>query len=171
MSPNAGSGRHADQVRTLRIATASDRDFLEQMLAVAADWRELTPRPVSEVLAAPEFAHYIDGWPAPGDFGLVAEEDAPVGAAWWRHFSAADPGYGFVDEDTPEISVGLLPEARGVGTGTFLLEALISAAQRHAIPRLSLSVEVDNPAHQLYRRLGFNDVDTVGGSVTMVLAL
>lgn len=43
---------------------------------------------------------------------------------------------------------------------------MISAAQRHTILRLSLSVEVDNPARRLYRRLGFNDVDTVDGSVT-----
>jgi len=159
------------EVPILRPAAASDRAFLEQILALAADWRELTPRPVSEVLAVPELAHYIDDWPAGGDFGVVAEADGPVGAASWRHFSARDPGYGFVDEATPEISVGVLPQARGTGTGTLILEALIRAARDRALPRLSLSVEVENPARRLYKRVGFDEVVTVGGSVTMVLRL
>ena len=159
------------EVPILRPAAASDRGFLEQILAVAADWRELTPRPVSEVLAVPELAHYIDGWPAAGDLGVVAEADGPVGAAWWRHFSARDPGYAFVDEATPEISIGVLPQARSTGTGTLILEALIRAARDRALPRLSLSVEVENPAQRLYKRLGSDEVATVGGSVTMVLRL
>jgi GNAT superfamily N-acetyltransferase len=159
------------EVPTLRPAEASDLGFLEQILAVAAGGREMTPRPVSEVLAVPELAHYIDGWPAAGDFGVVAETDGPIGAAWWRHFSARDPGYGFVDEATPEISIGVLPRARGAGTGTSILEALIRAARDRTLRRLSLSVEGENLARRLYKRLGFDEVATVGGSVTMVLGL
>ena len=45
---------------------------LEQILAIAADWRDVTPRRVGEVRAVPELAHSIDGSPAPTDFGLVA---------------------------------------------------------------------------------------------------
>jgi GNAT superfamily N-acetyltransferase len=158
-------------VATLRSAAADDAGFLEQMLAVAADWREATPRPVDEVLAIPQLARYIEGWPRPDDFGIVAEEHAPVGAAWWRHFPSESPGYGFVDEETPEISIGVLPEARNAGTGTLLLTNLISAARNRGIPRLSLSVEIENPARRLYQRLGFHDATTVGESVTMLLAL
>jgi GNAT superfamily N-acetyltransferase len=156
---------------TVRQAEADDLELLQQMLAVAADWRALTPRPVQEVLAIPELARYVDGWPAPGDFGVVAERSAPVGAAWWRYFPARSPGYGFIDENTPEISIGVVAEARGGGTGTVLLEALINAAREQGLPALSLSVELENDARRLYQRLGFRELDTVGGSVTMVLPL
>lgn len=141
------------------------------MLAVAADWQELTPRPVCDVLAVAEFAHYIAGWPLPGDFGVVAEEDVPVAAAWWRYFSTSDPGYGFVDEETPEISIGVQAHARASGVGTLLLDALISAARDGSIQHLSLSVDGANPARRLYQRVGFRELAILGGSVTMVLTL
>ena len=49
--------------------------------------------------------------------------------------------------------------------------ALIECARERAVPALSLSVEPDNPAARLYRRLGFVEVGGVGGAVTMVLTL
>jgi GNAT superfamily N-acetyltransferase len=158
-------------VITVREAEADDLEFLEQMLAVAADWRALTPRPVREVLAIPELARYIDGWPRPGDFGVVAEQDVPVGAAWWRHFSGRRSGYGFVDDNIPEISIGVVAQARGAGTGTLLLEALINAARERSLRALSLSVDLDNDARRLYQRFGFREVDGVAGSATLVLPL
>jgi GNAT superfamily N-acetyltransferase len=62
---------------------------------------------------------------------VVAVEGEPVGAAWWRLFTAEDPGYGFVDEATPQVSIGVLPEARGRGVGERLLRALIAEALEH----------------------------------------
>jgi L-amino acid N-acyltransferase YncA len=103
---------------------------------------------------------------------LIAEEGTiPVGAAWWRTFTRRDPGYGFVDEFTPELSIGVLYRARRRGVGAGLLRALIDAAQRCALPALSLSVAPDNPAASLYRRLGFEELSTAGGSITMALRL
>jgi ribosomal protein S18 acetylase RimI-like enzyme len=157
---------------TIRRATADDAEFLAEMLAVAADWRPgTTPRTVSEVMAAPELARYIRGWPREGDVGVVAEVDRPTGAAWWRFLPSDDPGYGFVDAATPEISIGVVEQARGQGQGRLLLEALIEEGLELGLHGLSLSVESDNPAKRLYQRHGFQAVGGVGGSVTMVLAL
>lgn len=140
------------------------------MLAVAADWRPgARLRSIPELMAVPALAHYVADWPRKGDAGFVAEEGEPLGAAWWRLFTVDDGGYGFIDEATPELSIGVVPEARGRGVGTLLLRALIDAAQRSALPALSLSVERDNPAALLYERLGFQTVLPVGGSLTMVL--
>ena len=139
---------------------------------MAADWRpDAAVRSVAEIMAEPALAHYVAGWPVEGDVGFVAEGERPVGAAWWRFFSQSDPGYGFVDDRTPEVSIGLVADARRRGIGTALLEALIEEAIGRALPALSLSVEPDNPAMALYQRLGFVAVGRVGGSVTMMLKL
>lgn len=159
-------------VPTIRHATTEDDEFLKEMLAVAADWRpDARVRSVAEIMAEPALAHYVAGWPAEGYAGFVAEDGRPVGAAWWRFFPQNDPGYGFVDDRTPEVSIGLVADARRQGIGTALLEALIEEAQSRALPALSLSVEPDNPAMALYQRLGFVTVGHVAGSVTMVLKL
>ncbi len=100
--------------------------------------------------------------------GVVAEDGPPVGAAWLRLLPEQDPGYGFIDAQTPELSVGVVPRHRGRGVGSLLLEALIEAAGKR-YPALSLSVEPDNPARRLYERHGFQVVGTVDGSLTLLL--
>ena len=163
---------NTSSVPTIRHATPADDSFLKEMLTVAADWRPgAVVRSVAEIMAEPARAHYVAGWPAEGDVGFVAEDERPVGAAWWRFFSQHDPGYGFVDVRTPEVSIGLVADAQRQGIGTALLEVLVEEALGRALPALSLSVEPDTPAVALYQRLGFVAVGRFGGSVTMVLIL
>lgn len=132
---------------SIRRALIEDAVFLQRMLALAADWQPGTAvRSPSEIMDEPALAHYIAGWPAEGDVGFIAEEGTPMGAVWWRFFSTVDPGYGFVAESVPELSIAVIEEARGEGVGTMLLEALIDEARRRALPALSLSVEQGNPA-------------------------
>lgn len=155
---------------TIRLAKADDANFLEQMLAIAADWRSSAPRPVEQVLAEPLLAHYVAGWPKHGDMGVIAEEARPVGAAWWRYFTEQDPGFGFLDASIPEISTAVIAQARGRGVGRRLLTRLVAEAEVRALPGLSLSVEADNPARRLYEELGFQVVED-GGALTMRLML
>ena len=131
---------------TLRPATADDAPFLATMLAVAADWRPGTEvRPVDQVMATAALAHYVAGWPAPGDHGLVAEGTDRVGArrlvgaAWYRLFPPADPGYGYVDDETPEVSIGVVEAWRGQGVGERLLRRLADDAWRNGLPALTLA--------------------------------
>ena len=147
------------------------------MLTAAGWWRPgSTPPPAIDVLAEPDLAHYVVGWPAQGDFGVIAEDDGdvgspatPVGATWCRYFDPTDPGYGFVAPDVPELSIGVVAHRRGEGIGRRLLEELAAEARRRGIARISLSVEPDNPAMALYERVGFVVVGGSGGAVTMVL--
>lgn len=165
--------RHRPHWR-IRPATADDRPALAEGLALAADWRPgARARSVDEVLAEPSLAHYVTRWGGEDDAGVVAvdADDRPLGAAWWTFLPADDPGYGFVDDATPEVAMGVVADARGRGIGTALLDALVAEARHRALPALSLSVEQDNPAVALYRRLGFVPVETVDGSITMVLRL
>lgn len=143
------------------------------MLVAAAFWRPDGPSGgVADVLSRPQLAHYVVGWPRAGDLGVVAlDGQRPVGAAWVRLFPEADPGYGFVDATTPELSMGVEQSWRGRGIGTRLLDALIAAAREEGLASLSLSVEADNYARRLYERAGFEQVDEAHGAVTMVLRL
>src|SRR5512145_3133456 len=129
--------------------------------------------PARSILDQPELAHYARGWGRPGDLGLLAEatDGRPVGAAWLRLFDAQEPGYGFVNDRTPELSIALLPVARGQGTGSCLMTALLEQARAAGHRAISLSVSPDNPALHLYRRLGFVTVGQAGGSLTMLKEL
>ena len=91
----------------------------------------------------------------------------PVGAAWYRLYSAAEPGYGFVSESVPEVSIAVSEGARKSGVGSALLAALSEDARRQGHPSLSLSVLRENPAVRLYERFGFRLVEVTGEHQTM----
>jgi GNAT superfamily N-acetyltransferase len=172
-SPGGSSG--ADPERpSFSITPAGDRDlaFVREMLHEAASWRPVpgsTRRGLDETLASPELARYLDAWGRPGDRALLARHgDRSLGAVWYRLFTRDDPGYGFVDEATPELSIGVLPTERGRGIGAALLATALVQAALDGHARLSLSVETDNPALRLYERAGFVRHTLAEGSWTMV---
>jgi GNAT superfamily N-acetyltransferase len=157
----------------MRTAQRDEIQLLRALLFEAAFWRPNVARPpLEQALVDPKLARYVEDFGRHGDFGVVADEGAePLGAAWWRYFQAHAPGYGFVDEATPEVSAAVLPAHRGRGIGTALLEALAREARDQQINRLSLSVERDNPAAALYARLGFRPLSGEGNALTMVIEL
>ena len=82
-------------------------------------------------------------------------KDGPVGAAWYRMFTEASHGYGFVAEDVPELSIAVIASRRHEGIGRRLLVDLIDASLTQGYPAMSLSVREDNPARGLYESAGF----------------
>ncbi len=138
------------------------------MLGEAAVWRPDKPTPTGdEVLADPRYAMYLTGWPRPGDYGLVAEQDGRLGAAWYRTYTEVSHGYGFVAEDVPELSIAVIASRRHEGIGRRLLVDLVEASETQGYRALSLSVNDGNPARRLYESVGFVDVEK-RGSWTMV---
>jgi GNAT superfamily N-acetyltransferase len=134
------------------------------MLVHAYYWRARVPGSL--------VSRYVRGWGRPGDTAVIALESGfPVGAAWFRIFPPAEPGYGFVDESTPELAIAVVPSKRGHGIGDELLQALIAKAKDAGYERLSLSVEPGNPARKLYERHGFRVVDEGDDAWTMVASL
>jgi ribosomal protein S18 acetylase RimI-like enzyme len=162
-----------DELIKLRAAGPGDEPFLRKMMYEAAAWNPDWPHEeVIEALSNPVFARYVDGWRRPGDAGVVAERDGEaIGAAWYRLFTADTPGYGFVDERTPELGIAVVPLYRRHGVGTALLDALIERAREDGYPALSLSVEPSNRSRLMYERAGFVRVGEQGGSWTMRLDL
>jgi GNAT superfamily N-acetyltransferase len=150
-------------VRTLG---PGDAHLVESAFVLTADWNPAAIRGEAFWRADPTFAQYTSGWGRPGDGGFIAEEDGRVvGAVWWRLFRSDDAGYGFVDEQTPELGIAVWPGERGRGIGRSLLRA---ATAEH--PRLSLSVEDGNPARALYESEGFVAVGRSGDGTIMLRA-
>ncbi|NES31246.1 GNAT family N-acetyltransferase [Micromonospora terminaliae] len=143
------------------------------MLVEAVNWLPERNWSREQILANPELAHYVTGWPRPDDFGLVAVDaaDRPVGAAWCRYLTAADPGYGYVSDDVPELTIGVVETWRGRGVGRALLRAALDAAREHGVPTVSLSVERANFAARLYAAEGFRTVESFEDADTMVAEL
>ena len=120
-----------------------------------------------EVIRRPELARYVEGWGKPGDLALIATLDSmPVGAVWLRLLKGEKKGYGYVDDRTPELGIAVLPDYRGQGVGTRLLEHLFRNATTYAA--ISLSVSKGNPAINLYQKLGFRSVREDDTSVVML---
>ena len=152
---------------TVRASQKSDEPFLWAMLYQALYVPEGEPPLPREIVQQPELSQYVRDWGQTNDFGLIAlGGEKPVGAVWLRQIKA----YGYVDDNTPELSIAVLPEYRGLGLGTTLMQGLL-ATVRPRYAAISLSVSVDNPALRLYQRLGFEIVVMHGNSVTMKLTL
>jgi ribosomal protein S18 acetylase RimI-like enzyme len=152
-----------------RPAGAEDFIFLATMLGEAAVWRPDKATPTAEqVMADTRYSLYLAGWPRQGDYGLVAEQHGPVGAAWYRTYTEATHGYGFVAEDVPELSIAVVASRRHEGIGRRLLIDLVEASVAQGHRALSLSVAENNPARRLYESTGFVLVDKHEHSCTMV---
>jgi ribosomal protein S18 acetylase RimI-like enzyme len=158
----------------LRPATADDAGLLTSLIAAAVNWTGEQRVRDEDVLSDPHLARYVAGWRRPTDLGVVALDDtgAPAGAAWTRVLTADSPGWGWVADDVPELSMAVLASARGTGAGSALLDACLAAAREAGWRAVSLSVEDGNDvARAMYERRGFRRVGRVGGSDTMLLDL
>ena len=132
----------------IRPATQDDAEFLKTMLYESARWNPDWPRePIAEVL------------------------DDPVRRRWYRQFTEAEPGFGFVDEKTPELSVAVQPLHRRKGIGGTLLRAAMVQAREEGFQTLSLSVAVHNRSRMMYQRVGFEKVGEQGDHWTMLVNL
>jgi ribosomal protein S18 acetylase RimI-like enzyme len=150
----------------IRRGSAADVPFMRSMLPHAYGWR------VNALETDIPLSRYVDNWGRPGDVAVIAHETGNrVGAAWLRLFRAAEPGYGFVDEQTPELSIAVVPSRRRHGQGQELLDGLLDAARAAGHRQVSLSVEDGSPAVGFYERNGFEHVGDAEGGVIMLKRL
>ena len=139
---------------------------MRSMLAHAYAWR------VNAFEADIPLTRYVDNWGRPGDVAVIAHDTGNrVGAAWLRRFTASEPGYGFVDEQTPELSIAVVPSHRSRGLGRELMDALLEDAREAGYAQVSLSVEQDSPAVGFYERYGFEVVGEQDGGLVMLKRL
>lgn len=157
----------------IRPARKDDAPFIQKMLYEAARWNPDWPREsMEEFLHEPALRRYHEDWGRDGDGGVIAEIDGePVGAAWYRVFTEDEPGFGFVNEKTPELSIAVAPLHRRKGIGNALLRSCLVQAREEGFQALSLSVAVHNRSRMMYQRSGFEKVDETGESWTMLANL
>jgi ribosomal protein S18 acetylase RimI-like enzyme len=140
-------------VREIKLADYSAlEDFLYHAIFILKG-EALPPR---EIIFEPEIYVYIKDFGKENDCGVVAEADAHiVGAAWTRII----PAYGRVDANTPELAISVLPGYRRRNIGTEMMEKLFELLRERGYKRTSLSVQQNNPAVRLYKRLGYKITD------------
>lgn len=137
----------------LRKRNEADQTFIEDMLVQAIFVADGT-LPDRSIIQDPKLYRYVDAWKAE-DLCIIAEVDGkPVGACWLKWFDKTKPGYGYVRDDVPELSIAVDPEYRGLGLGSMLIRAIFAQLPDRA-SGISLSVDVRNKAMVLYERLGF----------------
>jgi GNAT superfamily N-acetyltransferase len=146
--------------------------FLQEMLYQAIYVHKGEDQFPREIIHLPEIWHYISGFGREHDYCFVAEFDGElVGAIWSRLFSADEKGYGYVDESTPEVSMAVDYAYRNRGIGGQLLKTMLAKMKSLNYKAVSLSVDIENYAYQLYLKNGFEDVHRVDKSMTMIKKL
>jgi len=147
----------------LRPETEADIPFLRRLyvstrweeLAPVVDWTEAQKLAFLESQFALQRHHYLTYFPT-AEFSVLEQNGVPAG----RLYIDRQAGTLHV------VDISLLPEWRGRGTGTALLQAVCAEA-RAAGKKASIAVEKFNPAQRLYRRLSFREVADTGAYWTM----
>lgn len=137
----------------IRPIESSDYVCLPEFLYQSIFIPEGIEPPPRSVINDPQIFVYIkDFGTQVGDLGVVAEQNGQViGTAWTRII----PGYGHINENTPELAISILPEFRGYGIGTKLMKNLFEILKDKGYEQTSLSVQKDNPATKFYLNLGY----------------
>lgn len=158
----------------IRPCEPTDVSFLWDSLYECIYVPEGKAQPSRDILNSPDIAKYVENWGRVGDEGFIAtsgENQQFIGAAWYRLFKASNPGYGYVNDETPELSIAVVPSYRGKGVGQSLLIQLLQKARLSSYRQVSLSVDPSNPAVHLYQKLGFERIAISGTSWVMIREL
>lgn len=130
--------------------------LLEEFLYQAIFVPQGAAVPDRSIIQLPELQLYVkDFGKLPQDQAMVAEKDGEiVGAVWCRIMD----DYGHLDDETPSLAMSLLPDHRGQGIGTSLLKTFLPHLKTKGCQRISLSVQKENYACDMYVKAGFQTV-------------
>lgn len=141
-------------------------DFLYHAIFIP-DWHK-EPVPKS-IIYEPELWRTIENFGKyKDDFCLVAEVDNKViGAVWVR----TSEQYGHIDNNTPCFSISLYPQYRNQGIGSELMRKMLKSLKDKGYKRVSLSVQKENYAVNMYKKLGFETVKECSDEYIMIKIL
>lgn len=146
----------------LRPVADDDRDFLVALYDSVREpelahlgWTDAQRAAFIEHQFAAQDAHYRANYP--GATLDVVEVDGQRAGRLYVHRGRSDIRI---------MDIALAPAFRGRGIGTALLRSLMDEAQQSG-RKLSIHVEMNNPARRLYDRLGFEPTGEHGVYVLM----
>ncbi len=153
---------------TIRKMRKEEYPLLDEFLYQAIFLPEGAEAPSKDIICQPELQVYVSDFGKKDDHCLVAETEGKiVGAVWTRLME----DYGHVDEETPSFAISLLPEYRGLGIGTKLMQRMLMLLKSEGYRRASLSVQKENYAYRMYLKAGFKIVDESEEEYIMVCEL
>ncbi|HEX7151342.1 MAG TPA: GNAT family N-acetyltransferase [Thermoanaerobaculia bacterium] len=142
---------------SFRPETADDAEFLYQLYASTreeelnqTDWTDAMKDAFLRQQFQAQTTHYKTHYTA-ADYRVILEHGKPVGRLYLNHLSG----------DVRIMDIALIPEARRRGIGELLLNEILDDAAKRG-DSVSIHVEINNPALNLYERLGFKQIDTYG---------
>jgi GNAT superfamily N-acetyltransferase len=141
----------------LRSITVDDLPFLCQVYTsirteelAQTDWTDEQKAAFLQQQFTAQHEYYRANYPA-ARFQIVEWQGTPIGRL-------------YVDRWVDQIrimDIALLPDQRGRGVGTQLLETILSEGRQAGLP-VTIHVERFNPALRWYERLGFRVVEDKG---------
>ena len=108
--------------------------------------------PAREIIFKPELRVYIEAFGKKDDFCMVADVAGKLAGAVWIRIMR---DYGHIAADIPSLAISVLPEYRGYGMGTQLLQAMLDHVYWKGYRGVSLSVQKENYAYRMYAKAGF----------------
>ena len=142
---------------TLRSITADDLPFLYRVYAgtraeelAQTDWTDEQKAAFLQQQFTAQHDYYQANYPA-AQFQIIERHGTPIGRL-------------YVDRWADQIrimDIALVPDQRGQGVGTQLLETILSEGRQAGLP-VTIHVERFNPALRWYERLGFRVVEDKG---------
>lgn len=147
----------------IREIKKQEYNLLDDFLYEAIFIPEGVEVPSKEITNQPDLQIYIADFGKQNDNCLVAECNGKiVGAVWTRIIN----DYDHIDNETPSLAISLFKEYRSLGIGTALMNRMIELLKSKGYKRVSLSVQKENYAYNLYKKVGFeiikeNDEDFI----------
>ncbi|WP_366523322.1 GNAT family N-acetyltransferase [Fusobacterium sp.] len=125
--------------------------------------------PPKNVTKIPELQVYIkDFGKSKDDIGFVAEFDKKVvGMIWARVMN----DYGHIDDEIPSLAMSVDREFQNKGIGTELLKKILEELKGKKYEKVSLSVQKENYAVKLYRKVGFKVYEETSEEFIMLLEI
>jgi GNAT superfamily N-acetyltransferase len=161
------------RVRTRRFR-AEDLAFVEDMIVAACFPPTRALPTVDEARRFPHAVRWFDPPIGVSDIAVVADAEGigPIAAAVGRRFEKADPSWGVVSADVPELALAVASEHRGKRVGEALLRGWLDELRTRGFTSASLTVSVHNEhALRLYARCGFREVTRDERRVRMSLSV
>ena len=146
--------------------------FLSEMLYEAIFIPNGEKKLPKEIINEPELNIYIKDFGRKNDFCLVVEKETKlIGAIWIRQFNESEKGFGFVNLETPELSMAIIEKYRGNGIGKIMLKQMLSKINELNFKQVSLSVDNRNFAYKFYKKNDFVEVNSEKNSIKMLKTL